>query len=614
MTIFEQIKQIPILGVLQHLGLQVSKQDKIMQDGKPTNGWTVNSSEGFVTDFSNNRGKGDQLAFVESYLKISKKEAIEWFKDKYSVTDNNLGNPVYTPPVETKNYTAVAETWSELTELNTKEIEYIEGRGIKYEEVKEFCKSNGGVAVSLKDYNGNVINIKTRLLNGNMRFMQVKGASAKGLYMHKIKRSLKKIVVVEGMFDFLTLRQFFPNVVGLNTKDQGLNVIEEFARDEFEILYITDNDEAGEESAEKMLEIAPNTKIISVSEFGDYKDVSEFYEKTGENPLDIIKKLSKRFEREITKSIRLVSYDDVLNIGEKDLVATDPNKIVKFGYDFLDDNLGGMFGGDLIIVGGISGTGKTTFAMNCGRRLARKGGKVIVLALESTLAKIGKLEILREVNKKRKDKIKAIDWLTGKEKATMAERKQAIDNLKGLNFEFIQADEKISIDDIKNIYKKKADLFIFDHLHYFGIHRGDMSKADAIEQGVQEIKNITTQKGVPTILISHFKKLDEAQKPTMTDFKDSMSIAQTADTIILLWRDKSHDEDDKGKQYVTHFICPKNRVDMPSFTAYGRYHVALNDYVEEKRYNIGTENSEIAQKGNLWNQSKEIFSSNNCNY
>jgi replicative DNA helicase len=62
----------------------------------------------------------------------------------------------------------------------------------------------------------------------------------------------------------------------------------------------------------------------------------------------------------------------------------------------------------------------------------------------------------------------------------------------------------------------------------------------------------------------------------MTNFKDSISIAQTANTVIMLWRDKK--EWDESKQYETEFICPKNRIDEPSFTVKAIFDNYTNDY------------------------------------
>jgi replicative DNA helicase len=598
MTIFEQIREIPILDVLDMFGLKTKAMNgvtKIIDNWKVTDGWIVDCNKNLVNDFSKERGKGDQLAFVESYLKISNKEAVEWFKLNFNLYEQ----------METKNN--IISLWNDLPQLTEEEIIYLESRSIDYKKVCDFVKSRDGVSVPIKDFRGNIINIKTRNLVGDIRFKQVQGASAHGVYMNEVNRDVKKLIVVEGMFDFLTIVQFFPNVIGLNTRSNGIGTVKDFYDDGFEILYIHDNDEAGEESAADVLDKMPNAKILSIAEFGEYKDINEFFVKTGKNPINEIKERAKKFKNYVSNKINLISYDDVLELAEKEIQETDPRSILGFGYKFLDGNLGGIFKGDLVLLGGITGTGKTTLAMNIGRNIAKKGGKVIVLALESRLVKIGQLEILRELNKNRKQQIKTVDWLKGLDKATPGERRVVIDKLKGSNIFYLQVTEKVTIEDLEPVFKKGADLFIFDHLHYFGIHRGDMSKADAIEQGVQGIKELTVKYETRTILIAHFKKLDESQRPTMTDFKDSISIAQTADTILLLWRDKSLKEDNPERQYDTEFISPKNRIDTPSFTAYARYQPNIYDYVEIGTKKFGTDNSEIKQTQRLWDEAKNVF-------
>jgi hypothetical protein len=40
-------------------------------------------NDNFITDFTNKRPQGDQFAFVEKYLKLEKKETVEWFKNNF---------------------------------------------------------------------------------------------------------------------------------------------------------------------------------------------------------------------------------------------------------------------------------------------------------------------------------------------------------------------------------------------------------------------------------------------------------------------------------------------------------------------------------------------------
>jgi replicative DNA helicase len=126
------------------------------------------------------------------------------------------------------------------------------------------------------------------------------------------------------------------------------------------------------------------------------------------------------------------------------------------------------------------------------------------------------------------------------------------------------------------------------------VYSKDKSKADSIEQVVQEIKDMTIEMDTRTVLVSHFQKIDEAKKPTMTNFKDSISIAQTADTIIMLWRDKSESQA-VNTQYETDFIIAKNRLDVPAMTIRATFDTKLNRYIGSDGCSYGTKNSDIRQ-------------------
>lgn len=337
------------------------------------------------------------------------------------------------------------------------------------------------------------------------------------------------------------------------------------------------------------------------------EDTFKYFE--GKYP--IIKAIADEARREWAKNnkpnqkkevkLEFVSWTEMLEMGEKETQEADPKDIYSYGYNFLDEKLGGMFASELILIGGITNTGKTTLALKIGEKLALSGKKVVVVALEERLKTRARKATLYEVNRrriaKRMKKIRMVDFLTGKEKAHEFERQEAIQSIKNDRMEYVQCDDQLNIDDIEEVFKRGADLYVFDHLHYFGgMNKSDKSKADSIEESMQIIKKLTKKYDARTILIAHFTKIDESKKPTMTNFKDSISIAQTADTVIMLWRDKSiHTED--LDQYHTHFIIPKNRVDEPSVTIEADFDINTNEYKEnnviEKN---GTENSYDLQK------------------
>jgi len=311
-------------------------------------------------------------------------------------------------------------------------------------------------------------------------------------------------------------------------------------------------------------------------------------------------KTSGKVEKKKTQ-IGFISWNDMLEEGEKEQQEINPKDIFSYGYNFLDEKLGGLFPNELLLIGGITNTGKTTLALKIGEGLARQGKKVVVVALEERLKTRARKAICYEINRRRKskkmEKIRMIDFLTGRDKGNEIERREAINSIQNDGMEYVTCETQLTVEDLERVYAKNADFYILDHLHYFGgMNAADKSKADTIEETMHKIKALTKQYDARTILIAHFTKLDESKKPTMTNFKDSISIAQTADTVMMLWRDKSIYTEEID-QYHTHFIIPKNRVDEPSVTIEADFDINTNDYKESTaNEHIGTENSYDMQR------------------
>lgn len=306
-----------------------------------------------------------------------------------------------------------------------------------------------------------------------------------------------------------------------------------------------------------------------------------------------IKEIEKKYEYEKKDKIQFHDFYDLLIEAKEINNNIDANDFVQYGLNFLDEKLGGISEGELVLLGGITNTGKTTLSFNIAKNVSNNGGKVIVVALEEKRTTKARKSIFYYCNGVRKTNGEKIlqmpDYLTGKRKFTDKEMEEAIQYLAN-SIEIVGSDTSIGIDELEEIYSRGADLIVLDHLHYFGIDYKEDSKANAIEKAMQRIKELNLQYNTRTILIAHFSKLDETKRPTMTNFKDSISIAQTVDTVIMLWRDKSL-SDDPYLQYYTEFIVPKNRIDVPSFTATSFFDIKTNQYVDTVKYSNGTQNS-----------------------
>ncbi|NCU42628.1 MAG: hypothetical protein EOM19_08035 [Candidatus Moranbacteria bacterium] len=282
-----------------------------------------------------------------------------------------------------------------------------------------------------------------------------------------------------------------------------------------------------------------------------------------------------------SRNVEFLSFTSVLGLGYDALMQTRPENIISFGYNFLDDRLTGIFPSELVVIGGESGSGKTTFATNIIYKASKKH-KCTVFALEDRLHDYGIKALYFEIGKiRRKKGLENYTWnefRSGKRNENQDEYGQAHENLKNDNIEFAKVDTQLDIDKLEFLIQERmkngTKLFLIDHLHYFDLTKEPkMSKADYIEKFMVRLKTIQNKTGASIILIVHYKKLD-GKKPTLDSFKDSISIIQNASYVISLWRNR---EDDFNR-YETTFFIPKSRNPNGEGTIRVQFDPQTNDY------------------------------------
>lgn len=265
------------------------------------------------------------------------------------------------------------------------------------------------------------------------------------------------------------------------------------------------------------------------------------------------------------------------------LDALDPASIFSFGYAPLDSHLGGIYPGEVILIGGESGTGKTTFVTSVLKHNAKNGHKVLYFTLEDTLRDHGLKELYFAIGKVRKERgSKNYPWQDFRNNTiasseyqadcTEAMRRLPDDTLLFYDRVHARAPSKLDIDTLEELIEAAVlagvRLIGIDHLHFFDNRVSKENKADRIEEIMQRIKSMADKHGIAILLLAHYHKL-KGEKPTLDSFKDSISIAQTANVVINMWRDRSEDETQKtadsleGKEgkriFETHFLLPKVR-------------------------------------------------------
>ncbi len=298
--------------------------------------------------------------------------------------------------------------------------------------------------------------------------------------------------------------------------------------------------------------------------------------------------------------IKFLTFSDVLDLGYDELLSTNSDDVISFGYNWLDDQLTGLFPGELVVIGGEAGTGKTLFATNIIYKASR-GHKCAVYALEDRLEDYGIKALYFRVGQVRKEmegvEKMNYDWNNFRKNSILDKNfpaflKRAKKELSNSNIIFAKVDCMMNIDILETLVEEQAkmgvELFLIDHLHYFDLNSASMSKADYIETIMVRLRTLQRKTGARILLVVHYKKLN-GLKPTLDSFKDSISIVQNANYVINIWRDRTPDNEDLHKQYKTYFYIPKSRNPNGEGMIEVEYDPATGDYKPLSKWAFGTD-------------------------
>lgn len=222
-------------------------------------------------------------------------------------------------------------------------------------------------------------------------------------------------------------------------------------------------------------------------------------------------------------------------------------KRIYFGFKELDKMVGGVEGGDIIILAARPAVGKSAIALQIIEYNAIKGKKIGYFNLEMQekqvyermIAKASKIEMARIRNATRFLQDEEQKYNEGNEKLSKLENV------------FVRSGSA-TVSDIRLAVKNgHYDLVVIDYLQLLKPNksRGANRYAEVgdISRGV---KSIAMDFDVPIIALSQLNRASEAREnaePNMSELRESGDIEQDASVIIMLW---NSDKDDNTKKKI----------------------------------------------------------------
>lgn len=306
----------------------------------------------------------------------------------------------------------------------------------------------------------------------------------------------------------------------------------------------------------KLEDYAPTTKNYEYYEQNVFKyyrsrkghDLIKEYNKDRTDEAALKLKLAlEELERVGIKDTRKSTYDHYVEIGEQ--IAEGPNPMregYKTGLTTLDNATGGLQRGNLIVFGARTSMGKTALALHCAMELSGEGGVPHIMTYEMSTKDLLQRLISTTGN------IDGDVWLNNN--FSVEHYKKAIDAIGKLSEEQLEVytwikkirEMKVIMRDAIEKQPDKKHMLIVDGVNFVNGEKNHKSRTYEIEEIVEDLKELAEELEIPVILVSQINRGAENRddkRPFMSDLKDSGSLEQVADLIVLLYRDSYYNED-----------------------------------------------------------------------
>ena len=258
-------------------------------------------------------------------------------------------------------------------------------------------------------------------------------------------------------------------------------------------------------------------------------------------------------------------YEDLAEQIGKDVEGM----YVQTGFSGIDKRLLGLRPGQMIVIGARPGVGKTSFALSMIRAAASKGASIAFFSLEMSREEIAQRMLSMQsgvaLSSIRAAKIRNEDW-EALMKATeeLATLDVMVDDTPGTTVTEIRAKAR------RMLHNKEKGLIVIDYLQLVSPPPGRRAdnRANEVSEMSRGIKIMAKDLGVPVIALSQLNRgLEQrggrtGKRPQLSDLRESGSIEQDADIVILLDRSESEEEaerEGRPDMGITRFIIAKNR-------------------------------------------------------
>ena len=229
------------------------------------------------------------------------------------------------------------------------------------------------------------------------------------------------------------------------------------------------------------------------------------------------------------------------------------------GFGDLDFLITGLNKSDLILLAARPGMGKTSFALNIAKHVSEKL-KTAIFSLEMSKEQLASrlLSIEGKIagNKLRRGHLEPEEW------GRLTEASEAFSNSQL----YIDDTAGITVNEMKAKIRRLGgvSLVVIDYLQLISASRKSSNRVQEISDITRQLKIMAKDLNIPVICLSQLSRASEQRtnhRPLLSDLRDSGSIEQDADIVIMLYRAGYYADpaDEKVDRNECECIVAKNR-------------------------------------------------------
>jgi replicative DNA helicase len=243
------------------------------------------------------------------------------------------------------------------------------------------------------------------------------------------------------------------------------------------------------------------------------------------------------------------------------VTLSERSAILPTGFPTIDVYIEGLGAGRFITLAARPGVGKTTLALNIGANVAKAGFKVAVYSLEMSAPSLIEKVVLNESNvdgnRVRDMRLfpEDIDRI-GQTLVRMASWQLWFDDTSSLTLSELRTRTK------RMKTERGLDLLIVDYLQLLTPPKAE-NRVNEVAAITRELKALALELSIPILAMSQMNRSveqGENGEPFIWQLRDSGTVEQDSDQVILLWRDPKDPRNGPGAEVrYTHGKVGKNR-------------------------------------------------------